>query len=315
MALALTFGYSQNWTSIDSFAQNLQWSGQNVQQLSHQLTKNYIGETEKNRAIFSWIGAHITYDCDAFFDPLASQRSISYRNQKDYKQKVKQWENQQVQQVLQSRKGMCMNYTLLYRDLCRAAGLEAEVVPGRIKTGRSDIGAAFVSSNHAWVAVKIEGQWTMHDPTLASGFVKKDCSGFVPEFRDEYYMIPPEQLILTHCPMERKWQLLEKPVSRRRFMAMPYASNGIHHFGVESVFPTMGILQASDTQFAFAVRLESKIARVQIYEDDLAITPPITMVGNLMKFSHQRQNPKAKNLSIYFETDEKSYLIARYRYE
>ncbi len=63
---------------------------------------------------------------------------------------------------------------------------------------------------HSHYKVQLEGVWFFVDCTYGSGILSEGC--FMSKFTSDYFFIPPEQLIFSHWPDDKQWQLLEYPV-------------------------------------------------------------------------------------------------------
>ncbi|MCH2083910.1 MAG: hypothetical protein MK226_16060 [Saprospiraceae bacterium] len=304
---------SQNFTQVDSLAKATTYEDESIAAFAKKLSTPFNQPIHKVRAIFTWISDQVSYDCDAFFNPKSSQRTIEYKSPKEYQKKVKEWEHKQAQSAFYYKKGMCMNYTLLFREMCQAVGIETVVIQGRIKSSAKEIDGPYIDVNHAWNAVRLNKQWQLLDLTLASGYIKKNCSEFVKEFRPEYFLIPPQQLIKTHLPKENKWQLLESTTSRKAFMAMPYSNYGIHKFGVSQMNYNRGMISSDTTTFEIKIQHIAIFDRVVLYEDQRTIFPRVRLEGNTLIFDYYREDHDAQYLSVHFETKDKSYLLVKYK--
>jgi hypothetical protein len=157
----------------------------------------YLSEPARNdrdrvRAAYIWITDRIAYDTDAFF---AKRRSAEASDD-----------------VLRNRKCVCAGYAQLFDDLCKRMGGQTAVVTG-YASGIEDDNTA--GENHAWNAVILDGKWFLVDATWGSGFL--EGKRFSKRYNDVYFLTPPERMIFTHLPTEVKWQLLDRPVSRKEF--------------------------------------------------------------------------------------------------
>ncbi|UEC43069.1 MAG: hypothetical protein METHAR1v1_1060021 [Methanothrix sp.] len=163
------------------------------------------GDEERARAIYRWITAKIDYDVEASKGgPGVGGRGRS------------------PEEVLSERRGVCGEYSALFARLCQLSGLEAEVIPGIGKGSGYTVGSDIPGSrNHAWNAVKIDGEWRLVDSTWGAGYLDPRA-GFVEKFEEFYFLTPPEDLVWTHLPEDPRWQLLEEPLSREEFEGLPY---------------------------------------------------------------------------------------------
>ena len=101
-------------------------------------------DVQKLRAIFTWVSEKIVWEDD-------------YEGQMD------------TRRVLQTKRGCAEEYAMLVAEMCKAAGLQNEVVRGYLKTpGEIPEVDIMPRSNHWWNAVVVDGQWRIMDCCLAS---------------------------------------------------------------------------------------------------------------------------------------------------
>ncbi len=160
--------------------------------LAAYLSEGAQNETEKARAIYTWVSGYLQYDHQA--------------------ERKGQRINQHLRDILDRRRGLCMDYALLYQAICRYAGLQCEKVDGyaapRLAEGRQ----VPEKADHAWNAVWADGQWHLLDATWGE---VQDESQLA--YNASYFFTPPEVFILTHLPEQPMWQLLPCPVSVEAF--------------------------------------------------------------------------------------------------
>jgi hypothetical protein len=167
-----------------------------VASLAAHLTAGLPGEREKARAIYRWMTENVEYDAAAYF---RGRMLVP---------------NQDPASILRRRRAICEGYGLLFVALAREAGLQAEYVSGRAQLISGATGERF-GADHGWNAVRIDGEWKLVDATFGAG----DLVGreFRKRFRDFYFEAPPEKLVFSHYPDDRRWQLLPSAVSRGDF--------------------------------------------------------------------------------------------------
>lgn len=169
-------------------------------------------DRDKARVIFRWMTDRIAYDMDA----------LHTGNPGDVRPDM----------VLRSRKARGAGYAALFDELARRAGLRSLSIAGYVKefvvTGdaRSDV----PPPNHVWNAVKINGCWQLVDTACGAGQVKGQR--FHKQFREQYFLTPPTQLIWTHYPENPAWQLLPRPLTFDQFEALSPAKVGFLRLGV-----------------------------------------------------------------------------------
>jgi hypothetical protein len=183
-----------------------------VATLAAYLTRSADDDRDKVRAIYRWVTDRIAYDVEAFL--------------------AKRYGDNRTQTVLKKRRGVCVGYANLVRDLCREAGIEAVVVVGASKGYGFQPGKSIPDVDHAWNAVKVDGRWTLLDATWGAGVIR--AKKFVKVFDPYYFLTPPDQFIFTHFPKDRHWQLLRQPISAKEFARQPRVGKELFQMGVSA---------------------------------------------------------------------------------
>jgi hypothetical protein len=170
-------------------------------QLTNQLTFPFDKQDEKVRAVFRWITANIEYDTAILKNKNRRARTF--------------------QEVLARKKDICSGYAMLFKAMMDNAGIECAVINGHSKGYQYELVDLFDEKNaHAWNAVKLNDHWYLIDATWGSGYIED--GRFVRSFNDYYFFTPAEELIQTHYPDERRWQLLDKKISKKEFADFVY---------------------------------------------------------------------------------------------
>jgi hypothetical protein len=179
-----------------------------VETLSAALTSGLESDSEKVRAIHTWITHNIRYDVKKFirFD----------------------YEHVPVKRILRKRKAVCVGYSDLFNELCRYAGIKSVTVPGYTKNINVDIIDTFYMDDHTWNAVEINGVWMPVDATWDAGYIKYDKSTlwglflrlvtngktdqvhFKPHFKkspSEDYFLTNTFFAINHLALNPLWQL------------------------------------------------------------------------------------------------------------
>jgi len=185
-----------------------------VPRLTQLLVKPTNSEIQKVRAIAWWIASNVRYDHQAH------ERGVAQQNAGQAPVWVLDLAKPDV--VLQSRKATCMGYAELFVACCKSINVEAKHLSGN--TRYSDEG-------HAWNAVRIGGRWQLVDvSSMASGAGNNQKGPIQPV--DFYFLPKPEHFIFSHRPNEDEWQLLEKPISKTDFYAVPVVLPPLFRLGV-----------------------------------------------------------------------------------
>lgn len=181
-----------------------------IPSLSRYLVKGCQNDQEKALAIYAWVTSKISYDHEVA-------------------EEVVDRTDQSAVATLRRRDGVCEGFSLLYRDLARAAGLQAEEVDGHIKSW--DKWVVGDDDYHAWNAVYWDGRWHLLDCTWDEGYLYEDdpAAGL-----PRYFDVPPEQMLASHFPDEPAWQLrIRPPMTPRQFIHQCRTSPTFYRLGLE----------------------------------------------------------------------------------
>lgn len=165
---------------------------------------------EQAGEIYNWITNNIKYDVNAFLKGDYSYKSTSA--------------------ILHDRKGICKDYSELFNEMCHYAGIESYTVAGYAKGPDFFTKDGFFRANHGWNAFYIDSTWYLADLTWGSGYLKR-----VPTLFDKvkhslfnepvinkrwvyvkapdngYFNPSSTSFLLTHMPLDPKWQLKNYP--------------------------------------------------------------------------------------------------------
>lgn len=190
-----------------------------VQSLARYLAGPARNDEEKIRAIYRWVTDRITYDAEAFYS----------RNLPDPSSGV----------TLSRRTAVCGGYAVLVDELGKAAGLKTEYVRGFASGSGADPGR---ENNHAWNAVKLPGGWRLIDATWGAGSLGQDHK-FHKGFDSYFFLTPADQMLVTHFPAEKNWQLILPPITRAEFLSRPKRTPEYYRLGLK-VDQLVGELEA-----------------------------------------------------------------------
>jgi len=157
-----------------------------VEALTRYLTLPAKNNYEKIRAIYCWVAENIEYDWLGFYD--------------DY------YKNTRPSSVLNSKRTICSGFANLIKRMGTLAGIETVKISGFGKGYGYKPGSRLSGVNHAWNAVKIDGHWYLLDSAWGAYFNK-----------EEYFFPSPADFIISHYPVDRKWQLLENTITKNQF--------------------------------------------------------------------------------------------------
>jgi len=228
---------AQDFAKVDNIVKAYPKSYTDLDKLAGQINRDFKREDEKARAIYTYIATTVKYDNS----PAALGRKpikYSYKTEAEKKAKVAAIENDLALQTLRTKKGVCHGYAMLYMILAEKTGLESEVVRGNAKALPTDIGKMPTNSNHAWNAVKVNGQWKLIDVTWGAGGINGNAGTFAFRFDDNFFFTNPDAFFLNHYPDDKKWLLTNK--SATEFASLPL----YYDLGYELQSPSAGVISS-----------------------------------------------------------------------
>jgi hypothetical protein len=193
---------------LDEYARNVSTQSESsLENLAASLCGHAFNDLEKTRVIFTWIATHIAYDDNGF----------NTGNFSDTK----------AESVLKNRVSVCQGYSDLFLALGKLAGLEIVTITGYSKGITYRPGSSLTDTDHAWNAVKIDGQWRLFDVTWAAGYGKGVNGRLVTvmQFDDYWFDVRPDEFIFSHLPTDEQWQLNYTRISKAQFERLPYVSS------------------------------------------------------------------------------------------
>ena len=171
---------------------------------------------EQAHQIYTWITKNIAYDVKAFLKGNSKIKS--------------------AQDIIKKKKGICVDYSLLFNEMCNQAGIEVSTVSGYSKGADYYKGGGFYRADHCWNVIYVDTLWYLVDPTWGSGYVKRIPTQldkikyflfkipyvnkkliFVKSPTDIYFNMLKAPFSRKHMPLDPKWQLEQYPFTIKSF--------------------------------------------------------------------------------------------------
>ena len=136
---------------------------QTLASLVHHLTKPLDDDYDKAKAIAFWIAGHINYD-EYLYNNGATTKLI------------KNYRGQDADDLLKSRVGICGDFAELFVEMCKKAGIKAEIVHGYAYPGNKNVSESKLKRStfgHAWNYFKYKNRKVFVDTT----FMAKGSTG------------------------------------------------------------------------------------------------------------------------------------------
>ena len=186
---------SRDWSDLDRrVVASDDYDARSLDALAAHIRRRASGDAARLRAAFVWSAAHVSYDHAALTGTRPSQSAET---------------------VLETRRGVCEGISRLVVALAARLGIEATAVGGWA-TPPSGEAAVAPDGLHMWVAARVDGRWTLSDPTWAPGAAAPSV----------WFDVPPDEFVRTHLPLDPQWQLLETPLSADDAVARRWPAGG-----------------------------------------------------------------------------------------
>jgi hypothetical protein len=268
-----TFDYSK----ADSIALNFPKKKYNYcTELVAPLIQGLETDHEKFRVLFRWITDNIQY---------------SYGNRSSDPDKV-----------VKNKKAVCIGYASLLKAMCMSAGIECEIITGYAKTQVTDINKKCKKSNHAWNAVKLSGKWYLLDVTWATSYYDERKRKSIKCFDEFYYLTPPNIFVKNHLPDDKKWQLLNKTLTKSRFSKAPLYYGDLSK-DVKILQPYNGTIKIKlkDTfKIRFTSNIELNDATIELGKNRFVYHPTIQKEEGSFYMNQKFEKVGLYKLTVFF---------------
>lgn len=239
LLLSFTFLNAQDLNKIDAIVAQYPKTYGASEELAALINKDFDTDTDKARAIYSWITNNVKFDIDAHFDRKKKKR-IKYKDKVDKAQKERKQRIRIENKALSQHLAVSEGYAILYHRLCELTGLYGYIVKGTGKLRTYDIGRIPKMQNYLWNVVQIDKDWFFVDATLGAGTVDYFEKTYEPGFNDKYFFTPPEVFFLNHFPKDQGWLRVEK--TDEDFAKLPLFTGAYIKNEFEVITPNEGVL-------------------------------------------------------------------------
>lgn len=222
------------------------------QELANQINRDFKSDYNKAKAAFAWIAKNVEYKTKGI--NKIQRIRFSYTSEEDLKQQKEQFRRDLAQKTIRSKKALCEGYSTLYQEVCTMLNIDCVIIPGTAKRFVSEIGNNNLPSNHAWNAVKINGNWQLVDITWAAGSVDYSKMQFMREFTPGYFACNPKEFAMKHFPDDIEWLLLPVDFSKADFASQPSVFNDFIGHNYQILSPKEGLIRikrGNEIEFSF----------------------------------------------------------------
>ncbi len=234
---------------LDEYVRELgPMDGHTLQYIVDTLTKRRtLSERQRARALYTWIGQNIDYDCRGDRSPGSYNASAS--------------------QTLNLRKGNHLGVAHLFEAMAKLARLHSTVITGHYKSDPRHIRNLNKWTEHSWNGVQINGKWCLVDASLASGTTDRKCRFFTRDETQVWFCPDPKLFVLSHYPDRRNLQYIDTPVNKAVFTNAPIIDRGAMKY---EIYPASHIrdrvraVNDTTTMMKFVTPHPEKISQIMV---------------------------------------------------
>lgn len=203
-----------------------------IEAIAKYINANFKTESDKIRAVFYWTASNISYDVPGMYD-------VNFNETVPEK----------IAKTLKTKKGVCIDYAVVFNALSQKIGLESYIIEGYTKQNGRISNLA-----HAWTAVKIDKKWFVFDPTWGAGYVNN--GKFSKKINNSYFKVTPAAIIVSHIPFDYLWQFSNYPITNGEFYEGQIQINKAKkYFDFEKEIASYNAMSEEDQLFASAERI------------------------------------------------------------
>lgn len=241
--LLYSLSNAQSFDKVDAIALHYSSKITSPESLANTIANDFRSDTERVRALYIYLTNNISYNLNEY-KYGADNYSFSYSSKEELEQKIRQRNLEIIRKTITEKRAICEGYSMLFNEVCSLLNIKCKNISGYTRTPNSIIGSLPLQGKHAWNAVSINNEWKFIDTTWGAGY-SRDNNHWVKEYDEHYFFTRPNELLTTHFPEVKKWQLVKKPLTEKEFSSQPIYSALFFNENLNLISPTSGILKTN----------------------------------------------------------------------
>lgn len=295
-----THGYSQYYRNVDKLViETYPKKIKKLEQLTDLINQDFSLQDEKARAIFTWISYNIDYDVDA---ESSLQKRYSFSDSTQIASIERKIRDKWAKNCVKEGKAECEGYATLYKCLCDRVGVECLIVPGNTKRSENHIGNPELKVNHAWNAVKINGEWKFVDVTWGAGYIDYSTNTFHRIFDDSYFLSDPDRYFYNHFPKDTAYLFTNR--TEQEYIDLPLYYSEFIKLDYRIIEPKEGIIKIKgEDNVSFKIASEKGVEYLSFSFDEEDVLYDIKVYKDKEDYVFKIKFPKEKKniLNLYYK--------------
>lgn len=295
------FSQKSQLERVDDIVKNYH-NFENIEDLAKKIDSDFSTPLEKVRAAYAWTAKNISYSYKNPFQVGNAQIYIVMDDQ-DYKRRLKREDEKITDITFNNRKGLCKGYALVFQKICRLLHIENKIILGYVKNSSYQIGFVPGKKNHAWNAVKVNGEWYFSDVTAAAGYMVKGV--WQRKFSNSFFNIPENIISNTYYSQDILWKSNINQRNLEEFSNLPLFSQAYFDKTFEILSPMVGKINSQKRK---KIQLEvigiDFQTKVYYQYDNGPVKEGDTFFENAIAKIHMKAPSKDATLKIFFDKKE-----------
>lgn len=275
----------------------------NYEKLAKRINADFKTDNDKASAIYVWITHNIAYDVPAA-SANSKTKSYSYTTLEEKQAIEAKYNEKIISKVFKKNKAVCDGYSRLFKTLCDLCHIECVIITGTSKTTIADIGKLPTKSDHAWNAIKLNGQWQLIDATWGAGSVNAKTNKFSADYTETYYCTNPERFFLKHYPDDSQWLLIKK--NEKDFANVPLYYSPAINSKMKFTSPKTGVIKkVKGNALEFRIKSDTELNNLgyAFSKDKYATKLEVNYSNGETTFSIPVEKRKRGYLTIYYNKE------------
>lgn len=270
---------SQKFDKVDTTVRAYSSKTITASDLAKKINNDFITDIEKVRALYIYLTHTVKYDINDY-KYGAKDYSFAYSSKKELEEKIRKRDLEIIHNTLSNKRAICEGYSITFKEVCAFLGIRCEIISGHTRTLSTEIGELPLIEKHAWNAVYLNSKWNFIDTTWGSGY-SRDSNHWIHAYDEHYFFTNPKELITSHFPEKKKWQLLKVTKTEKQFTSQPHYASLFFKERTDLISPKSGIISSNKNHVVIKLKnANPAIEYGYAFENDYYLTSIIPEFNN-----------------------------------